>query len=110
MGRKGPSSFICEPLWSGTFSAKDLKAFRQALGLSTRDFAICFGITQAALVRIEGGKASGAEVLKVIEIFKKFPEVAEYHVRKHATALHSKTKEKVLEMLTQQRRQLLLDF
>ena len=100
VGRKGPSSFIFEPVWADTFSASDLKRFRKALGLSTRDFAACFGMTQAAIVRIEGGKSSGAEILRTMEIFHKFPEAAAYHVRKYATTLHSKTKEKVVRILS----------
>ena len=100
IGRKGPSWFIFEPIWGDTFSAKDLKTFRHDLNLSTRDFGICFGISQATIVRIENNKASGVEVLKFLEIFYEFPEAAAYYIEKYAGALHSKNKERVLSKLS----------
>ena len=95
IGRKGPSSFIFEPEY-GTFTAQDLKSFRQELGLTTRDFAECFGITQATIVRIENGQTSGNEVLKLLEIFYLFPNVAQYYIKKHANKLHNKIEERVI--------------
>lgn len=99
IGRKGPSWFVFEPIWKDTFSSKDLKTFRHELGLSTRDLAICFGISQATIVRIENNKASGAEVLKFLDVLSKFPEAAAYYIEKYASALHSKTKARVLSKL-----------
>jgi transcriptional regulator with XRE-family HTH domain len=95
IGRKGPSSFIFEPEYN-SFTAEDLKNFRQELGLTTRDFAECFGITQATIVRIENGQTSGNEVLKLLEIFYLFPSAAEYYVRKYGKKLHYKTEERVV--------------
>ena len=89
IGRKGPSSFIFEPEYN-SFTANDLKSFRQELGLTTRDFAECFGITQATIVRIENGQTSGSEVLKLLEIFYLFPHVAQYYIKKYANKLHYK--------------------
>jgi len=99
IGRKGPSWFVFEPIWEDSFSSKDLKTFRQDLGLSTRDLAICFGISQATIVRIENNKASGTEVLKFLDVLNEFPEAAAYYIERYASALHSKTKEKVLSKL-----------
>lgn len=95
IGRKGPSSFIFEPEYN-SFTAEDLKNFRQELGLTTRDFAECFGITQATIVRIENGQTSGNEVLKLLEIFYLFPSAAEYYIRKYGKKLHYKTEERVI--------------
>lgn len=106
IGRKGPSWFVFEPVWGDTFSSKDLKAFRCELGLSTRDFALCFGISQATIVRIENNKASGAEVFKLLDILSEFPEAAVYYIEKYASGLHSKTKEKVLSKLRERNREI----
>lgn len=92
IGRQGPSSFIFEPIWGDTFSGKDLKRFRKALGLSTRDFGVSFGISQATIVRVENNKASGEEVLKFLEILYHFPEAAAYYVEKYGSALQSNLK------------------
>ncbi len=100
IGRKGPSSFIFEPVWEDSFSAETLKLFRHKLGLSTRDFASAFGISQATIVRIENNKASGLEVLKFLEIFYNFPDTAAvYYIEKYGTGLHSKTKQKLIKKL-----------
>ena len=104
IGRKGPSWFVFEPIWEDSFSSNDLKMFRKNLGLSTRDLAICFGISQATIVRIENNKASGAEVLKFLDILNEFPEAAAYYIEKYASALHSKSKEKVLSKLREKSR------
>jgi HipA-like protein len=95
IGKQGPSSFVFEPIWSDSFSRKDLKSFRKTLGLSTRDFASSFGISQATIVRIENNKASGLEVLKFLEILYNFPEAAIYYIEKHGAVLHSKIKERL---------------
>ena len=95
IGRKGPSSFIFEPEYN-SFTANDLKSFRQELGLTTRDFAECFGITQATIVRIENGQTSGSEVLKLLEIFYLFPHVAQYYIKKYANKLHYKIEERIM--------------
>lgn len=102
IGRKGPSSLIFEPDWGMTFSAADLKNYRIRLGLSTRDFAECFGFTQAAIVRVEQGKSSGKEILKFVEMLFKFPEAALYLVLKEASKLHSKRKSKVVNLLEEE--------
>jgi len=99
IGRKGPSCFIFEPIWGDIFSAKKLKEFRNKLGLSTRDFGASFGISQATIVRIENNKASGAEVLRFLEILYKFPETAAYYIEKYGSALHSDIKKRVLSIL-----------
>ena len=107
VGSVGPSSFVFEPDWGVSFTSHDLKAFRKELGLSTRDFAICFGISPATVVNIENGITSGSDVLKLIEVFCCFPEVAIFYIKKYASALHSKTKER---MLTQLKNKMALSF
>jgi HipA-like protein len=99
IGRKGPSSLIYEPDWGITFTAQDLKIFRTKLGLSTRDFAKCFGFSQASIVRIENNESSGETILRLVEIFDKFPEVAIHHILLHADQVHSKKKLRVIERL-----------
>jgi HipA-like protein len=99
IGRRGPSSFVFEPMWGDTFSGKDLKRFREKFGLSTRDFGLSFGIPQATIVRIENGKASGTEILKFLEILYYSPEAASYYIEKYGSALHSRIRSRLLFML-----------
>lgn len=99
IGRKGPSSFIFEPIWKDFFTGKELKLFRNKLNLSTREFAAAFGISQATIVRIENNKASGSEVLKFLEILYHFPDAAIYYIEKYGSKLHSKIKDKLINRI-----------
>lgn len=99
IGRRGPSSFVFEPVFTSSFSGSDLKAWREHLGLSTRDFADAFGLSQANLVRIENEKASGVSVLPMMEIFHEFPQAGALYVEKHAHKLHQDKKMQLFNKL-----------
>lgn len=99
IGKKGPSSFIFEPLFVDNFSKEDLKNYRQELGLTIREFAALFDISFSHLQRIESGKFSGKEILKRIECYQKFPEVALYEILKQKGVLHSDKQRKLIEFL-----------
>ena len=103
IGKKGPSSFIFEPFYETQFSKEDLRAFRENLGLTIREFALCFDLSPAALIRIETGQSSGRELLKRIEIYKKFPEVALFEIQRHGGAISSSKKNGVLRYLEELR-------
>jgi transcriptional regulator with XRE-family HTH domain len=66
----------------------DLRNFRKELGLTTREFASCFEIAQPMLVNIENGKLSGNEILKRMEIYCHFPEVAIFQFKINSGGLH----------------------
>jgi hypothetical protein len=99
IGKKGPSSFVFEPLYEDLFSKEDLINFRLELGLTTREFALCFDLTQAALMRIEKGNSSGKALLKRIEIYQRFPEVALFFIQRHGGAINSDKKKKIIKIL-----------
>jgi len=99
IGRRGPSSFVFDPIWKETFTAASLKKFRKELGLSTRGFAECFGLTQATVVRIENAQTSGKETLKFIEVLYRVPEAAIYFISRHASRMSSETKDRVLKKI-----------
>ena len=99
IGRRGPSSFIFEPIWNDYFDAKKLALFRSELGLSTWDFAAAFGISQVTIVRIENNRTSGSEVLKFLEILYNFPETALYYIHKYGGGIHSKTRQRIIDKL-----------
>ncbi len=99
IGKRGPSSFVFEPLYEDTFSKEDLKKFRLELGLTTREFALCFDLTQASLMRIEKGDSSGKALLKRIEIYHRFPEVALFFIERHGGAINSGKKKTIIKIL-----------
>lgn len=99
IGKRGPSSLVFEAHYERTFDGRALRNFRKDLGLTTREFASCFEITQSALVNIEKGKFSRNEILKRIEIYFLFPEVAIFQFKLHGRGLHIEKQKSVLAIL-----------
>ena len=109
IGRKGPSSFIFEPEYKITFGPRDLKKFRETLGLSVRDFADCFQFEQSQLTKVETGKAVGHELLKRSYIYAKYPNVALDQIKYCGGVLHSDKKKMVVKILNEMLSQSHLD-
>ena len=77
LGKKGPSSFICEPvIEEEIFSSGKLKRFRKDLKLSIREFSDLFDVSFSTIYRIENNKTSGKDSLKRIEVYFKSPQIA----------------------------------
>ncbi len=101
IGKKGPSSFIFEPLFLEHFSPADLKKFREELGLTLREFASLFDLSFSHLQRIESKKFSGKEILKRIETYQKFPEIALFEILRRGGVLHSDKKYELIQFFKQ---------
>ncbi|MBC75723.1 MAG: hypothetical protein CME64_06885 [Halobacteriovoraceae bacterium] len=99
LGARGPSSFVVERDVVFDFSGDLLKEFRKDLRLSMREFSKLFDISLSSVQKIESGKISGKEVLKRIEIYFKFPEVAAFEVKRNKREVHSDCYIKVMEEL-----------
>ncbi len=96
---RGPSSFLFKPIYYEIFTGSDLKSFRNNLGLSVREFAACFDFSQAGITRVETGVSDGREILKRVEIYVLYPEVALGQLRRRAAYLHQKKLEKAKNWL-----------
>ena len=95
IGKRGPSCFIYEPLVEENFKAEDAAAFRNALGLSLRQFGLLFDFAPYTIQKIEAGKMSGRDVLKRMEMYARFPEVAQFEMNRNKACVHSELWEKV---------------
>jgi HipA-like protein len=95
LGARGPSSFIIEEPNAEVFTMHDLVKFRKHLGLTMREFSDAFDISLSSIQKIENGKSDGPEVLKRIEIYAKFPDVAAFEVFKNKEKLHSSILDKI---------------
>ncbi len=90
IGKRGPSSFIFYPIFDRALSAEAAIIFRKRLGLTTREFAYIFEISQSALNALERKRAPGKDLLRRIEILVRFPEVARYFVTMNGGILMQK--------------------
>jgi len=99
IGRRGPSSFIFEPVYKNDFFAEDIKKYRLELGLTLREFASAFDMSFSNLQKIESNQGSGKDILKRVEIFKKFPNVALYEILRSGGGLHINKKKAVVDYL-----------
>ncbi|MGD0664713.1 MAG: HipA N-terminal domain-containing protein [Rhabdochlamydiaceae bacterium] len=99
IGKKGPSSFVFEPIYETSFSSEDLRNYRQKLGLTTREFSLCFDIPRLALIKFENGKSAGIEIIKRIELYQRFPEVAIFEIQRHGGAINHHKKRHAISVL-----------
>lgn len=76
IGRRGPSSFIFFPILERKVTAENVIQFRKALGLTTREFAAVFELSQSSLNALERNRIVGNEIIKRLEILLKHPKVA----------------------------------
>lgn len=80
IGRRGPSSFVFHPIFDRALSAEDVVAFRKRLGLTTREFAYIFEISQSSLNALETKRSPGRDLLRKLEILIRFPDIVRYFV------------------------------
>lgn len=106
IGKRGPSSFIFERKKQDHLGTQELKAFRQELGLTTREFAIGFAIGAKTLVSIENGHSEGKDVMKRVELYIRFPEVALFEFRRNCAAIHRDKRKQVERILSERKTKL----
>lgn len=76
IGKRGPSTFIFEPVYYSEFNVTDIVKLRRQLKISQHDLAKALDLSQTTLQRIEAGVSSDLNTLKYMKILFTFPEVA----------------------------------
>ncbi|MBS0616098.1 MAG: HipA N-terminal domain-containing protein [Verrucomicrobia bacterium] len=99
IGKRGPSSFVFEPIFERSFTIQDVIEFRKSLNFSTREFAQIFEISQTALNALERKRSSGKDLLKRLEIIVRFPSIAIFFISINGGILPSEKREAALEFL-----------
>jgi len=95
IGKKGPSSFIFEPIYKDNFSFEDCEKLRKQLGLSMQDFALLSGVSLSILQKMKAGAAEGKDILQRLELYLKIPEALQFQLKRNAKWLHPKKIEKL---------------
>lgn len=102
IGKRGPSSFVFEQEKTEEYTNYDYVAFRKSLELTLRDFATIFSASLTTLQRMEHGATDkGKELLKRIEIYDKFPEVALFELKRRRELIHSSKQENLERVLVE---------
>ena len=99
IGRRGPSSFVFEPVSNAINTKINIGGFRKELGLTLREFAAAFDTSPATLQKLELGRAGGNEVLKRLQIYIKFPDVALWELKKNRAQIHDNKYQQALKRL-----------
>lgn len=98
IGRRGPSTFVCEPALKTEYTASQLKDFRIRLGLTQSEFEALFNISHMTLFRLEAGKSQSDFYLRYFELFDKVPQALAWLVGKMGQVLHDEKRMRLLKM------------
>jgi len=88
IGKRGPSSFIFEPVYTNEFGPNEITKLRENLCITQYDFAEAFDINKATLQRVESGNSRDLNTLKRIQILLEFPEVALWQLQQTGSRVH----------------------
>jgi DNA-binding XRE family transcriptional regulator len=90
IGRRGPSTFIFEPVYITDFLVADIINLRKELDISQADFAKAFGLKKVTLQRIEAQTSHDTNTIKLLEIYFSFPDVALWQLKQTGINIHTK--------------------
>jgi len=99
VGKRGPSSFIYEPIYKNEFSFQKAEQFMEVFSLSLQDFAYLFDVSLSVLQKIKAGDTSGKEILLRLEMCLSNLETLEYQIHKTRKFLHYQKLEKLDQFL-----------
>lgn len=88
IGKRGPSSFVFEPVYYSEFNPADITNLRKQLQITQHDLATAFDISKVTLQRIEAGTSHDINILKRIEILFGFPNVALWQLKQTGGRVH----------------------
>ena len=97
IGKRGPSSFVFEPVYEADFSPSNILILRNELQISQQDLAEAFNIKKLTLLKIEKGQSKDANTLKLLQIYFNFPEVALWQLMQTGGRIHNHALAKLVE-------------
>ncbi len=95
IGKRGPSTFIFEPVHINEFNYKDVKKIRENLKISIREWSAAFNLNPPTLQRLESGKNTDLGTIRRIQIYLEFPQVALWEIQLNAGKIHTDTFQKL---------------
>jgi HipA-like protein len=98
IGRRGPSTFVFE-MAPKDYSPESVKGLRNKLGLTQREFALLFDITQTTLSKIESGKSAYSTILVLIQLCEEVPDALSWLLKIRGQYIHDVKRAKIENML-----------
>lgn len=95
IGKRGPSTFIFEPVYLNNFTYENVREFRKALGISIHEWAAAFDFNPPTLQRLESGKKTDLSTLKRAQVYLEFPKVAMWQLELNSGKIHTDTFQKL---------------
>ena len=96
IGKRGPSSFIFELIYKKEFSVTNIQKLREQLQISQYDFATALDFNQTTFQKIESQKSHDLNVLKRLQIYFEFPEVALWQLKQTGNKVKSEALVKLI--------------
>lgn len=96
IGKRGPSSFVFEPVYHQEFSSTEIIKLREHLNITQHDLAEALDINKVTLQRIESGESFDLNTLKRLQILFTFPEVALWQLKQTGGRVHSNVQSKLV--------------
>lgn len=99
IGKRGPSSFIFEPIFKNDFSWEIVESFMSMFNLSVNDLATIFGVSPSIISKIKAGKSSGKEVMNLLEIVFSSFESLHFILQKNGASIHPKKIDRIYKFI-----------
>lgn len=101
IGKKGPSTFVFEPLREKEFSGDDIRVLRQRLDLIQSEFEKLIGIAHATLVHLENSKSKNDFYLDYLKMLAEVPEALKWLIKERGQYLHDEKRFSLLKKLSE---------
>jgi len=105
IGKRGPSTFVFEPVFLNSFTGEDVRKFRESLGISIHEWAAAFDFNPPTLQRLESGKKADLSTLRRAQIYLEFPDVALWQVKMNSGKIHAETLQKLWSYFEKKQRE-----
>ena len=104
IGKRGPSTFVFESVLDDADDPRlMIMQIRKSLTLSQRDIATAFDLNLVTYIHMEQGRSKDKNVMRLLAIYSKFPEVALDQLLRTGSKLHQA---KYLQLLNYYRNRL----
>lgn len=95
IGKRGPSTFIFEPVFLNNFTYEDVRKFRESLDISIHEWAAAFDFNPPTLQRLESGKKTDLSTIRRAQIYLEFPKAAMWQLELNSGKIHAETFQKL---------------